>query len=46
MSLSTLEVQIKTEWNVVRAWIATHQTISLAGVGVILWVLGRLHLPI
>lgn len=49
--LQTVEDHIKAEWNGLRAWIATHQTITigttlLIGVVATAWVLGRLHLPL
>ena len=46
MSLQTIEEKIIAEWNIVRAFIATHQTISLIGVGLMLWLLGRIHIPV
>lgn len=46
MSLQSTEAAIKADWNAVRAFIATHQTITLVAVGVALWLFGHFRWPI
>jgi len=45
MSIQSTEDKIKADWNAVRAWVATHQTISLTIVGGLLWCAGHFHIP-
>lgn len=42
----TLQDQIKAEWNIIRAWIATHQTAALVIAIGGAWMLGHWHIPV
>lgn len=42
----TLNDQIKAEWNVIRAWTATHQTMTAVILIGGAWMLGHWHFPI
>ena len=44
--LQNIEDKIKSEWNVIRAWIATHQTISMGGAIIFAWLFGHLRWPV
>ena len=46
MSLTTLEAQVKAEWNVVRAWVALHPYSSMVILAAAGWVAGHLHIPV
>ncbi len=45
MSFTTVEDHIKTDWNWLRAWIATHQTISIGIAVVAAWLFGHFRWP-
>lgn len=38
---STLPAQIKAEWNIVRAWVATHQLAAGIMALAVAWMVGR-----
>lgn len=43
---STLTTQIKAEWNILRAFVANNQILSLAIALGVAWTAGHFHLPI
>lgn len=45
MTFSTIENQIKTDWSMVRAFIALHPWVYTAATLAGAWILGRLHIP-
>ncbi len=45
MSLSTLEAQIKNDWNWVRANIALHPYLAVGATAILFFLLGKLPLP-